>query len=102
VNVWGFPYLFATAIAFLMAVSVNYVISRKFVFHRTVTTHKKGYSSFIGVALASALFIVMAMYVLVDVLGAHYLLARTLVSSFVGAGKYSYHLYVTFKVSGKH
>jgi putative flippase GtrA len=102
VNVLGFTYLFATALAFLMAVSVNYVISRKLVFQRTETAHKEGYRAFIGVALASALFIVLAMYVLVDILGTNYLLARTLISSLVGAGNYSYHLYITFKVSGKH
>jgi putative flippase GtrA len=98
----GIPYTLSTPLAFLIAVSINYFISRKLVFAKTERTVPYGYAYFIGAALLGALLITGAVSLMTTILGMSYLLARVLVACIVGVGNYLFNLYVNFNVAGKH
>jgi putative flippase GtrA len=96
------PYTIATPVAFLIAVSINYLLSRHFVFRGTERPMAHGYLYFVLIALAGAGAITGAVYLLVTYAGLYYLVARVLVAGFVGMGNYLSNLHFNFKVVGKH
>lgn len=98
----GIPYYIATPVGFLIAVSINYAISRKFVFKGTARTVHHGYAYFIGLACLTALGITGAVAFFVSAFALHYLVARTLVACVVGFGNYLLNLHFNFKVAGLH
>lgn len=97
----GVPYYIATPGAFLIAVSLNYLISRRFVFRGTKRTHTVGYSVFIGIALVAATITTLSTALFVT-LGMHFLVARTTTAVCVGIGNYLLNLFFNFKVVGLH
>jgi putative flippase GtrA len=96
------PYYLSTGIGFLLAVSVNYFISRHFVFSGTTRPLSHGYAFFIIMAVTSAFLISGAVFVLVQYAGLQYLLARTAVAGIVGVVGYLINLQFNFKVVGLH
>lgn len=102
VSVFSIHYLVASGIAFFIALSVNYFISRELVFRKTSTSYSKGYVQCISIALVGVLLTVAGMYILVTAIGMHYLFARCLISLCVGIGNYLFNLYFNFKVVGQH
>lgn len=98
----GVPYYLATPGAFLVAVSLNYLISRHFVFRGTTRRHRVGYSVFIGVAVLGALGTTLGVTLFVTYAGLHFLVARVLTSLVVGMGNYLFNLFFNFKVVGLH
>ncbi|HEX2792329.1 MAG TPA: GtrA family protein [Candidatus Paceibacterota bacterium] len=98
----GIPYYVATPIGFLVAVSVNYALSRRFVFIGSERKMHHGYAYFIGLACVAALGITGAVALLVGAFALHYLAARTLVAGVVGFGNYLLNLHFNFKVAGIH
>lgn len=96
------PYYLSTPFAFLIAVSINYALSRTLVFRGTERAIHHGYAYFILIALAGALLITGAVYVLVTYAALHYLVARILVAGVVGIGNYLTNLHWNFKVAGIH
>ncbi len=96
------PYYVSTPLAFLVAVSLNYVISRKFVFHGTERTLHHGYMYFILIAGVGALAITGVVYLLVTYVHMYYLLARVLIAGVVGMVNYLSNLHFNFRVAGKH
>ena len=98
----GIPYYISTPFAFVVAVSLNYFISRRFVFKGTERKVHHGYAYFITVAGGGALLITLAVALLTETLHLHYLLARTLVACAVGIGNYLFNLHINFKVVGRH
>lgn len=98
----GVPYYLATPGAFLVAVSINYLISRKFVFAGTKRGHQVGYSFFILIALAGAFVTTSGVLLLVTYAHLYYLFARVLVACFVGIANYLLNLFFNFKVAGIH
>ena len=95
-------YLLAAAAAFAIAVSVNYLISRHFVFRGTLRGVGSGYLNFMFIAGTGLLVVVGGMYVLVDVLSLHYLISRVSIAGLAGLWNYLMNLYVNFKVVGQH
>jgi putative flippase GtrA len=95
-------YVVATGIAFAIAVSINYVISRATVFRGTARTHARGYANFILFALLGMTISMGGMYVFVSVFGLYYIYARIAIAGFVGVWNYLMNLYVNFAVAGKH
>lgn len=95
-------YLVATTLAFLIAVSINYYVSRKYVFKATSREVRKGYVIFIIIALIGALLVTAGMFVLVDLLQINYLFARILIAGVVGFWNYIMNLFVNFRVAGNH
>jgi len=101
-NLLHVPYYVATPIGFLVGVSVNYFISRRFVFGGTERPIHHGYAYFILMAGAGALLITGAVTLLVTYVHLHFLVARILVAGVVGIGNYLGNLYFNFKVVGVH
>ncbi|MDB5189287.1 MAG: GtrA family protein [Parcubacteria group bacterium] len=96
------PYYISTPFAFLVAVSINYVVSRAFVFRGTERPVHHGYAYFILLALAGAVFITASVAFLVTYVHLYYLVARVLVAGFVGIANYLINLHFNFRVAGHH
>jgi putative flippase GtrA len=99
---FGMQYLIAAGGAFLIAVSCNYFISRRYVFKKTTTGLGNGYLNFFAIAGAGLLVVMGGMYVLVAQLGVNYYLARIGIAGLTGFWNYLLNLYVNFKVAGNH
>ena len=94
-------YVYATASAFCIAVSINYVLSRRFVFRGTLRSVHAGYGIFILIALVGLAAVTGLMIVFVEVLHLHYLPSRIIIAGMLGMWNYLMNLYVNFKVAGK-
>lgn len=98
----GVPYYTSTFLGFLIAVSVNYTLSRRIVFARTERTYRQGYLFFIGLALVAGATITGLVFVLVSFGGLPYLLARIMVGGCTGLVNYLANLHFNFRVVGLH
>jgi putative flippase GtrA len=96
------PYYYSTPFAFLVAVSINYGISRAFVFQGTERALHHGYAYFILIAVGGALFITGGVYLLVTYAHLQYLVARVLIAGVVGVFNYLTNLHFNFRVAGQH
>ncbi len=92
----------AAGTAFIIAISINYYVSRHFVFKHSNRPIRSGYVNFISIAFGGLILVTGGMYIMSNLLGWHYLLARTLVAAITGVWNYLMNLYVNFKVVGKH
>ena len=95
-------YVLAAGLAFLVAVSINYYLSRKFVFNGTTRDLRSGYLYFLLIAGTGLFFVMSAMFVLVDVLNFHYLVSRVCIAGVTGFWNYLTNLYFNFKMAGKY
>lgn len=98
----GINYVVAAGGAFVVAVSINYMVSRTYVFKGTERSLHSGYGYFLAIAGIGLLFVMGSMYVLVEVLALHYLLSRVCIAAITGMFNYLTNLYFNFKVVGKH
>jgi len=98
----GVPYLFATPVSFLIAVSLNYAISRRVAFSETERPWHDGYAYFIAAAIVGAIMTTAIVALLVSSAGLPLLLARILTAFVVGIGNYLFNLYLNLKVAGVH
>ncbi len=97
---FGWQYVFSAGVAFIIAVSINYFVSRRFVFRGTVRSVGEGYGIFLAIAFAGLITVTALMALFVGVFGWHYLISRILIAGIVGFGNYLMNLYVNFKVVG--
>ncbi len=95
-------YLISAGIAFVIAVSINYYFSRKFVFTKTLRKIDHGYYTFLLISGIGLFFVVILMAFFVEILSFNYLFSRVLVAGFVGIWNYLMNLYFNFKVAGNH
>jgi putative flippase GtrA len=95
-------YVLATAMAFGVAVSINYFVSRRFVFKGTLRSVHEGYGIFILTALVGLGTVTGLMVLFVEVFHLHYIPARIIIAGIVGLWNYFMNLYVNFKVAGKY
>jgi hypothetical protein len=95
-------YLTSTAIAFIIAISINYYFSKNFVFTKTARKTDRGYYYFLVIAGTGLIFVMILMKFFVEILLLNYLLSRTIVSGIVGMWNYLINLYFNFKVNGNH
>ena len=86
--------------AFVLAASINYAISRMWVFAGTRRGVLAGYINFLGVALFAGLLISFLVWFLVQYTGIEYLYARVVVAAVVGLGNYLFNLVINFNVLG--
>lgn len=101
-EIFKVPYLFSTGFAFIIAVSLNYYMSRRFVFSKTSRKLGQGYYMFVSIATL-ALFVILAlMSLFVEVLGLDYMISRIIIGGIIGVCNYIVNLFVTFKVVGQH
>ncbi len=96
------PYYYSTPLAFLVAVSLNYAISSRFVFRGSDRSIHHSYAYFILLAGVGAVFITYGVYVLVTYAHLQYLLARVAVAGVVGLVNYLINLHLNFRVAGMH
>jgi putative flippase GtrA len=96
----GVNYLVATGSAFLIAVSINYLVSRKIVFNITKTKLVSGYINFIVIATFGIILTTGSVAVLTYLFGFYYLFARILTAGMVGIFNYILNLRYNFKVAG--
>ncbi len=101
-SLFGVPYYISTPIAFWVALTLNYALSRKYVFKGTERKMHHGYAVYIAGGIFGGLLITSAVAFLVEYVGLHFIIARCLVSACVGIGGYIFNLYVNFKVAGRH
>lgn len=92
----------SAGLGFLIAVSINYVISRRFVFKGTLRSVHAGYGGFLLIAGCGLLIVTLGMHWLVNVLAWNYLVSRVLIALLTGTWNYLLNLYVNFRVAGKH
>ena len=101
-SIFGVPYYISTPCAFLIALSINYMISRRVVFTKTERTWHRGYVYFTAVGAVGAFLTTSLVALLVVYGGLQYLIARGIVAVIVGMCNYFFNLFVNFKVVGKH
>src|SRR5262245_47071048 len=94
-------YLVSAATAFTIAVTVNYVLSRHYVFKGTLRSVGSGYAAFLAIAGAGLATITVLMALFVEVFHWNYLWSRVFIAAIVGMWNYLMNLYVNFKVAGK-
>ena len=92
-------YLISAGAAFVIAMSINYAISRHYVFPGSKRSTSLGYLLFLLIGGAGLILVTFLMYVYVDVLHLHYLVSRILTAGVVGWWNYLMNLYVNFKVA---
>jgi putative flippase GtrA len=102
VELFSAPYTYAAGGAFMVAISINYVLSRKYVFVGSSRSVTVGYTNFLAIAGVGILFVVGGMYVLVTYFGLYYLVARVAVAGVTSLWNYSINLFFNFKVAGVH
>jgi putative flippase GtrA len=102
IDYFNIYYVLATAMAFGVAVSINYFLSRRFVFKGSLRSVHEGYGIFISIALVGLCTVTGLMVLFVEVFHMHYLPARVITASIVGLWNYLMNLYVNFKVAGKY
>ncbi len=96
------PLSISTPLAFLIAVTLNYFISRRYVFKGTARAVHHGYVFFIIGAALGALVTTSGVLILVSYLHLYYLVARLIISGFIGIANYLFNLYLNFRVAGHH
>ena len=100
IDVFHLYYVVAAGVAFVIATSLNYVISRRYVFTGSERGVRSGYLLFLLIGGVGVLIITTLMYVLVDVFAFHYLISRIVIAGVVGWWNYLMNLHVNFKVAG--
>ncbi len=95
-------YVIATGLAFVLAVSINYALSRRYVFKGSLRNLKEGYLNFLVIASIGLLIVMGGMYILVSLFSFNYLISRIGIAAVTGFWNYLLNLFVNFKVSGKH
>jgi putative flippase GtrA len=92
-------YLHAAVSSFLIAVSVNYLLSRRWVFKGSARRLAAGYLYFFKTAVAGALTTGFLMWLFSTTTNGNYLLIRIIIAAIIGIGNYLIHLYLNFRVA---
>ena len=85
---------------FLVAVSVNYFLSRRWVFKGSQRRLAGGYLYFLKTALVGALATGFLMWLFCTTTHGPYLLIRIIIAAIIGTVNYLIHLYLNFRVAG--
>jgi putative flippase GtrA len=93
----GLNYLLSASIAFLVAITGNYMLSRRFVFFGTTRGIWTGYAYFLLIALVGLGIITAGLYFMVEKLGIHYLTARIAIALLAGMWNFSMNVLVNFR-----
>ena len=99
IEIFLWHYLFSTGLAFFIAVSLNYFLSRRYVFPETFRSFRRGYVYFLSIAFSGMLFVLALMFFLVEYFQLAPFVSRIAVASVVGFWNYLMNLYVNFKVA---
>lgn len=100
VEMFHVHYLHAAVTGFLVAVSANYFLSRRWVFKGSSRRLAAGYLYFFKTAVAGALTTGFLMWLFSTATNGPYLLIRIAIAGIIGIGNYLIHLYLNFRVAG--
>lgn len=92
----------ASATSFLLAISLNYILSQRYVFSGSAREVHKGFVIFIIVAGIGLAIVTLFMALFVGYFDWNYLIARIVVGIITGFWNYLFNLYINFKVAGVH
>ena len=92
----------AAGTSFIIAVSLNYLLSRRYVFPGSIRSTNSGFLTFLGIASGGLVLVTGLMAVFVGIFGWNFLFSRTLIAVITGFWNYLLNLYVNFKVAGQH
>lgn len=98
-DIFDINYLVSAGAAYIVAISINYLLSRHYVFAGTLRSAHTGYVIFISIACCGLLIVTGCMYVLVQAFGLDLFESRIIVAGVVGVWNYVMNLYVNFRVS---
>lgn len=101
-EILGWDPVLSAGAAFLMAVTINYALSRKLVFKGTDRSVHHGYAIFLVITGIGLVAVTGLMAFFTSVLDWHYAPSRVLIAAVVGIWNYLMNLYVTFRVAGRH
>lgn len=94
-----FPDWLAVGIGFLVAVSINYVISYTWVFRGTERDKVSGYVFFLCISIAGLIMIVTSTLFLKNFFSIDLYVARTIVATFIGTCNYLINSIFNFKMT---
>jgi putative flippase GtrA len=97
VDVLGIHYLPAAAISFLIGETANYTINRKWVFHHSKLSFKKGWITFLIIAGIGVIITLLLLAILVEKFGLHYLTSRVAIGFLTFVWNYSMNTHITFQ-----
>ncbi len=95
-------YIIATGAAFTVAISINYLFSRHYVFKGSLASIHKGYFAFMAIASIGIAIAMLGMRILVEIFHMEFLDSRVIIAAVVGIWNYIINLYVNFEVAGKY
>ncbi len=95
----GIYYLSAAAISFLSSVSLNYIISRAWLFNESTRHFGTGYLYFTAIALTGLALTVGGLKILVESEGFDPYIGRVFVGAFVGLFTYTTNYYLNFSIA---
>ena len=94
----NFPDAIAVGLGFLIAVSINFLISYIWIFKGTDRHHATGYMYFVGIAIFGLGVIVVGTLSIKTLLGIDLYIARTIVAGIVGILNYTLNSVFNFKM----
>tara|TARA_B100001179_G_C18522914_1_gene373618 strand:- start:126 stop:518 length:393 start_codon:yes stop_codon:yes gene_type:complete len=94
----GLTEYFSVVFGFLIAVSLNFYLSYRFVFRGTEQTVTAGYLFFMGIAVLGFLIIGPATVFLKEAFSLNLYFARTIVGGIVGTGNFVLNNFLNFKM----
>ncbi|NCU41212.1 MAG: hypothetical protein EOM19_00635 [Candidatus Moranbacteria bacterium] len=99
IEIFLWHYVFSAGISFFIAVSLNYFLSRKYVFLETKRSLRRGYIYFLSIAFLGMVFVIGSMIFFVEFFKADPFVSRIGVASIVGFWNYFMNLYINFKIA---
>lgn len=96
-SIIGLPDWLSVALGFIIAVSVNFLLSYFWVYRGTKQTKTKGYLIFVGLAFAGLVIVVNGTLFLTS-LGLGLYIARTIVGGLVGSTNFFINTFFNFKM----
>lgn len=99
-----FPVLLATALAFMVAVIVNFNLHKRWTFHDTSHDLKRQFTSFFVISIMNFVLTLVCMFIFVDLVHLWYVLAKIITATLVLIFSYIMNRLWTFKkihVKGK-
>jgi putative flippase GtrA len=101
-DAFGWQPVYAAGCSFVIAISINYLLSRRYVFVGSIRSAHSGYGMFVLIAGTGLMLVMGFMALMTSVFGWNYLFARVVIAGITGLWNYLLNLYVNFKVAGKH
>ena len=102
IDIFLWNYVIATGVAFVVAISVNYFFSRRYVFKGTLRSFYAGYVVFMVIASMGIGVAMLGMALMVGIFHFRILDSRIIIAGVVGIWNYLMNLYVNLKVMDEY